>query len=137
VTVGVVLAIAAGGVVGGLVRYGLARLWPVQTGAFPWATFTVNIVGALVLGVVTAIVVHRLRGPWHWYPLLGTGVCGALTTMSTFVVELCQLVRTHHAGMAVVYLVASTSFGLLAAWAGWRVGWAVPISGPETERARA
>jgi len=49
-------------------------------------------------------------------PLLGTGFCGALTTFSTFQIELLQLARHHHPGLAALYLAGSIGSGLVAVY---------------------
>lgn len=123
------LAIAAGGTVGTLAR-ALAEeataADPALAGHWPWATFAVNLVGAALLGVVAArlrpgaagvpAAERRLRG------LLGTGLCGGLTTFSTLQLEVVDLVRADAAGLAAAYLVLSVALGLLLVAAGLRLG---------------
>ena len=48
----IALVIAAGGAIGAAARYGLNQAWPTQPGAFPWATFTENVVGCLLIGTL-------------------------------------------------------------------------------------
>ena len=104
-------AVIAGGALGTLARAGLAEALPVHPGAWPWATFVVNVAGSLLLGWV---VVARER----WRPLVGTGFCGALTTFSTFQVQLVELGDDGHVPLAAAYLAVSVACGLVAAAAG-------------------
>jgi CrcB protein len=96
-------AIFAGGIVGGLARTALARAVPHGTGTWPWATFAVNIVGAFLLGYFITRLQERLPISAYRRPLLGTGLCGALTTFSTVQVELFDMVHGHHWGLAAGY----------------------------------
>jgi fluoride exporter len=107
-------AVLAGGAAGTLARAGLAEALPVHAGAWPWATFAANIAGALILGWV---VVAKDR----WRPLVGTGFCGALTTFSTFQVQLVELGDDGHVPLAAAYLAVSVVCGLAAAGAGARL----------------
>jgi CrcB protein len=111
-------AVAVGGAAGTLIRAGLERTWPAGPGAWPWATFGANLAGAFVLGLVVAALPawRRVR------PLLGTGFCGALTTFSTFQVELIRLARAHETLIAGGYAAASVGLGLAAATVGARAG---------------
>ncbi|MGU3499500.1 fluoride efflux transporter CrcB [Mycobacterium sp. C31M] len=109
-----VAAVFIGGGIGTLARAGLTHLLAVPPGHWPWATFTVNIVGAALLGVVAA----RLPGPGYPRALLGTGLCGGLTTFSTMQVETVLMLEHGHYGLAAGYAVASVGLGLLAAYAG-------------------
>jgi CrcB protein len=104
----------AGGAAGTLARAGLAEALPVHAGTWPWATFAVNIVGSLILGWV---VVARA----HWRPLVGTGFCGALTTFSTFQVQIVVLGDEGHVPLAAAYLAVSVVVGLGAASFGRRL----------------
>jgi fluoride exporter len=104
----------AGGAAGTLARAGLAEAIPVHPGTWPWATFAVNILGSLLLGW---IVVARAR----WRPLVGTGFCGALTTFSTFQVQIVVLGDDGHVALAAAYLAVSVVVGLGAASVGHRL----------------
>lgn len=114
----VVLAVAVGGALGTVVRYELALAEPVGTGRFPWATFTVNIVGAFVLGLAATALVDPWRPTWILRPFVAVGFCGGLTTFSTWMVESVLLVRDGDAGLAVAYLAVSLVLGFVAVVAG-------------------
>ncbi|GAA2532017.1 MULTISPECIES: fluoride efflux transporter CrcB [Streptomyces] len=84
---------------------------------FPWGTFTVNVVGCLVLGLLTGAVAAGAAGS-RLQLLLGTGLCGALTTYSTFSYETLRLAETGARRYAAVNVAASVAAGLGAAAAG-------------------
>ena len=109
-------AIFAGGFVGAVARAELAVALPFHAGQWPWATFSVNIVGAFLLGYFTTRLQERLPVSAYRRPLLGTGLCGALTTFSTVQVELLRMLDGDHFGLAVAYIVVSvlTGFGAVA-----------------------
>ncbi len=108
------LAVAAGGVAGGLCRAGLEKALPVGAHGWPWATFVVNVAGTFLLGYLATRLQERLPPSTYKRPLLGTGFCGALTTFSTLQLETIELVRDGRAVVAAAYLVASIVAGLLA-----------------------
>jgi len=105
-------AVFIGGVAGALARAGVAEALPHDPGHWPWATLLVNVVGALVLGAVAA------RG--YRRALLGQGLCGALTTFSTFQLELLQMLDEGRETLALAYAAASLAAGLAAAELGRR-----------------
>jgi fluoride exporter len=107
-------AIFLGGAIGALARYGLAEALPHEAGTWPWATFAVNVAGALALGYLTTRLQERLPPSAYRRPLLGTGFCGALTTFSTMQVELLQMLHDGRAGLAAGYAAASIAAGVLA-----------------------
>jgi CrcB protein len=103
-------AIYAGGVLGALARVGLAEAVPHGPGDWPWATFAVNMGGALLLGYFFA----RLRDHPEdslVHPFLTTGICGTLTTFSTMQLELFQMVDSGHLGLAAAYVGATLAAG--------------------------
>jgi CrcB protein len=108
------VAIFAGGALGALARAGLVELWPPRAGHWPWATFLVNVVGAFLLGYFATRLQERLPLSAYQRPLLGTGLCGALTTFSTMQVELLHLFDHGRVGLAAVYAAASIGAGFLA-----------------------
>jgi CrcB protein len=107
-------AIFVGGAIGAVARYGLAQALPHDAGTWPWATFAVNVAGALALGYLTTRLQERLPPTAYRRPLLGTGLCGALTTFSTVQIELLQMLDDGRAGLAAGYAAASIAAGVLA-----------------------
>jgi CrcB protein len=108
-------SILAGGAAGALVRAGVGRAIPVRPGEWPWATFTVNIAGALILAWVTTRLAETVAPTRYWRLLVGTGFCGALTTFSTFQVETIRLARDGHTALGLGYATASMAAGMAAA----------------------
>jgi len=117
-----VLLVVLGAAVGAPLRY-LSDL-AVQSRhdtVFPWGTFTVNVVGSLLLGAVAGSV---FSGTWpQWVlTLVGTGFCGALTTFSTFGYETVRLVQDGARWAALANAVTSLAAGLAACALGWWLG---------------
>jgi CrcB protein len=110
-----VAAIFVGGVVGALARLGLVELFDVGPSSWPWPTFIANVVGCFALGYFTTRLQERLPLSAYRRPLLGTGLCGALTTFSTVQIELLRLLDAGRPGVAIAYAVASliACFGAL------------------------
>src|SRR5215475_8967799 len=109
-------AVFVGGALGTLARAALATLSAPDPSRWPWPTFIVNIVGAFLLGYFTTRLLERLPVSSYRRPLLGTGVCGGLTTFSTMQVETVKMLEHEHFGLAVGYTVASIAAGLLAVY---------------------
>jgi CrcB protein len=109
-------AVFAGGAIGTLARAGLEALAAPDPGRWPWPTFIANIVGAFLLGYFVTRLLERLPTSSYRRPLLGTGVCGGLTTFSTMQVETVKMLEHGHYGLAVGYTVASILAGLLAVY---------------------
>lgn len=105
------LAIFAGGILGALARAALAQGFPHAPGAWPWATFAVNLVGAFVLGATVTRLQERLPPTRYVRPFLGTGLCGALTTFSTVQLELVRMIDRGCWGLALGYAAASLAGG--------------------------
>jgi CrcB protein len=109
-------AVFAGGAIGTLTRAGLETLAAPEPGRWPWPTFIVNIVGAFLLGYFVTRLLERLPTSSYRRPLLGTGLCGGLTTFSTMQVETVKMLEHHRYGLAVGYTVASITAGLIAVY---------------------
>ena len=110
-------AVFVGGAVGTILRAALGTLGVADPGRWPWPTFTVNIVGTFLLGYVVTRLVERLPLSRYRRPILGTGLCGGLTTFSTMQVETITMIQHHHYGLAAAYTAASIVAGLLAVYA--------------------
>ncbi|MFJ6464801.1 fluoride efflux transporter CrcB [Streptomyces sp. NPDC091387] len=112
------LLVIVGAAVGAPLRYLTDRA--VQSRhdtVFPWGTFTVNVTGCLVLGLLTGAVTAGAASS-HVQLLLGTGLCGALTTYSTFSYETLRLAEDGARFYAAANVVASVVAGLGAVFVG-------------------
>jgi CrcB protein len=105
------LAIFAGGALGAGLRAALVEHAGARTGHWPWTIFAINVVGCLLLGYLITRLQERLPITAYRRPLLGTGFCGALTTFSTFQVELLQMLDRGAVGTAVAYAALSIGAG--------------------------
>ncbi|MFG2968277.1 MULTISPECIES: fluoride efflux transporter CrcB [unclassified Streptomyces] len=119
------LLVVAGAVVGAPLRYLTDRAVQARhDSVFPWGTFVVNVTGCLILGLLAGAASAGTAGP-HLQLLLGTGLCGALTTYSTFSYETLRLTETGAGLYAAANVVASLVSGLGAAFAGVAIARAV------------
>ena len=119
-------AVALGGAVGSLARYGLDRFIERRSFAvFPWSTFTINATGCLLIGVVVAALVDRHHTP-AWLRLgLVMGVLGGYTTFSTFAQETLDLFEEGNLGVGMLYAFGSLTLGVAAVYVGMLIGRAV------------
>jgi CrcB protein len=107
------LLVLAGAAVGAPLRYLTDRaVQRRHDSVFPWGTFTVNVAGSFVLGLLTGV------SSAHTWLLLGTGLCGALTTYSTFSYETLRLYESGARGYAAANVAGSLAAGLGAVWLG-------------------
>ncbi|MBA5225681.1 fluoride efflux transporter CrcB [Streptomyces griseoaurantiacus] len=112
------LLVLAGAMVGAPLRFLTDRA--VQSrydSVFPWGTFVVNVIGCLILGFLTGAATAGAAGS-RLQLLLATGLCGALTTYSTFSYETLRLAQDGARTYAALNAVASVATGLGAAFAG-------------------
>jgi CrcB protein len=118
------LLVIVGGAIGAPLRYLADRA--VQSRhdtAFPWGTFTVNVVGSLILGLITGAVAGGASPQVQL--AVGTGFCGALTTYSTFSYETLRLLEDDARLFAAANVVVSIVAGLGSAFLGVAISHAV------------
>ncbi|NLO80648.1 MAG: fluoride efflux transporter CrcB [Xanthomonadaceae bacterium] len=117
------LLVGLGGFLGAIARYSLSSLalyWAGE-GRFPFGTFTVNVLGCLLAGLLAgaaeryAVVSPEVR------LLLFTGLLGGFTTFSAFGLEVMSLMRRGETGMAALYVGGSVVLGIAAVWLGLRL----------------
>ena len=118
------VVIGVGGAAGTATRAWLSGSFPVGVGQWPWATFWINLTGALLLGLLLEVLAET--GPdqgWRRAIRLGagTGFLGGFTTYSTFAVETLGLLQAGAWLTGLGYAVGSVLLGLFAAFAGGRL----------------
>lgn len=119
------LLVAVGAGIGAPLRYlGDRAIGSRHDGVFPWGTFVVNITACLVLGAVTGAVLSGAASD-EVAALVGTGLCGALSTYSTFSFESLRLAEEGQRFYAVANIAVSVIAGLGAAFVGVAVAAAV------------
>src|SRR5690606_2503569 len=107
------LAVAVGGALGALARYGVnGLLFPLFGHKFPLATLVINVVGSLLMGVCYVLIIERgLLNP-EWRNFLMAGVLGAFTTFSAFPLDAAALSQHGHRLLASGYVLASVALSL-------------------------
>jgi CrcB protein len=117
------IAIFLGGGIGSVLRYCVQmalheRIIPYS---FPWATFTVNILGSFLIGLFYSLSA-RFNLSTEVRMLLTTGLCGGFTTFSTFSNDGLIMIKQGFYGMFILYTLLSIILGITAAFAGGACG---------------
>ena len=109
------LAVALGGALGAMARYGVSHLLlPSDGKGFPWGTFTANVCGSALIAICYIVLTSK---PWLselWKPLVMTGFLGAFTTYSTFALESFLLWQQGQTIIAISYALCSLAACLSA-----------------------
>ncbi|GAA5114037.1 fluoride efflux transporter CrcB [Haloechinothrix salitolerans] len=112
------LLIAAGGALGAVLRYLIDHAVQRRSdGGFPYGTLTVNVLGSALLGLLAGLTLDGASGD-AVRSLVGIGLCGSLTTYSTFGYETVRLLTDGARRQAVVNVVGTILAGFAAAGAG-------------------
>lgn len=109
------LVVALGGSLGAVGRYGLALLFNQARFDLSWGTWLANILGSLIIGSLLAWD-HARSIPELWRLFLMVGICGALTTFSSFAVEALLLGMKGKVGLTLVHIGMHVFGSLLAVW---------------------
>ncbi|MFN3501852.1 MAG: fluoride efflux transporter CrcB [Allorhizobium sp.] len=117
------LLVAIGGATGSVARYltGIAMTRWLGMG-FPWGTITVNIVGSLMIGLLTELLARRFSAPMEMQLLLLVGFLGGFTTFSSFSLDTMALFERGESHLALAYVGASLVLSLSAAFSGLALG---------------
>ena len=116
------LWVALGGAIGSALRFGVNLAAPRLLGnEFPWATFTVNIVGSFLMGLFTAVLAEKFADQPDLRLFLTTGVLGGFTTFSAFSLDIFGLMQRGENSVALVYALSSVALSILAVFGGFMV----------------
>jgi len=117
------LAIAGGGALGAILRFGVSNSIHRLLGRdFPYGTLVVNTVGSLLMGLCFVLLVERMVVSAEWRSALLVGLLGAFTTFSTFSFETLALFNAGAPIKALVNIMMSVMLCLLATWLGMTLG---------------
>ena len=113
-----VVLVAIGGSMGAVARWGIGEVLATDSeSGMPWATLLVNLLGSFALGMLLGGAVGTGIGE-RWVLLIGVGLLGSFTTMSTFSMELVQMVDRGAVGLASLHLPLNLLAPVMA-WFGW------------------
>ncbi len=111
------ILVGIGGFIGTACRY-LIGLIPLKTeSGFPVKTFLINIFGAFLISLITALAAKNKSIPPQLILMLKVGICGGFTTFSTFAFETAGLLQNGKIFTALLYAIGSSVFGVLAVFA--------------------
>ena len=120
---GQLIAIACGGAIGALSRFGLQQwLVPIYSGRFPLAIFIANSIGSLCIGLVYVLIVEKGILPEVWRAFLMVGLLGAFTTFSAFSLDSLRLIEQGEGLIALSNIFANVVVGLISAFIGMSIG---------------
>ncbi|XRQ06480.1 fluoride efflux transporter FluC [Actinomadura welshii] len=111
-------AISVGGVLGSLARYQMTVAFPHRPDAFGWATWSINVSGCLLIGVLMVALTEVWRAHRLVRPFLGVGVLGGFTTFSTHIIEAQRALEAGAPGTGLLYLAVTLAGALVAVYAG-------------------
>ena len=113
------LAIAIGGAAGAVCRFWVSSTVHVWLGrGFPWGTLAVNVIGSLLIGVLSVLMLERMDVSPQWRAGLLIGVLGSFTTFSTFSLETLNLFEQGETVRAMLNVLLSVLACVAAAWLG-------------------
>ena len=110
------LSVAVGGALGALSRYWLISA--LGASRFPWGTFTVNVLGSCLIGVLYVLISERAVLSEQWRALLIVGYLGAFTTFSSFSLDALLMMQEGRLLQAALYVLGSVALCMAGAWLG-------------------
>lgn len=114
-----VLLVFIGGGAGSALRYLVGKIFNNTTQGFPWGTFSVNIIGSLLIGILMGMALKNSSLSENQTLLLVTGFCGGFTTFSAFAYENQVFLKEGDFTNFFIYTLGSIGLGLLAVFLGF------------------
>jgi len=117
------LAIAGGGALGAVLRFGMSSgIYRVLGKEFPYGTLAVNVLGSLLMGLCFVLMIERNLLSLEWRSVIMIGFLGAFTTFSTFSMETLSLLESGELTRALLNILLSVTLCLVATWVGLTIG---------------
>ncbi|MDG1384353.1 MAG: fluoride efflux transporter CrcB [Flavobacteriaceae bacterium] len=113
-----VLLVFVGGGVGSALRYVVGTFLKTVSSGFPWGTFSVNVIGSLLIGIFMGIVLKNSSFSENQTLLLITGFCGGFTTFSAFAYENQVFLKEGDLTNFFIYTLGSIGVGIMAVFLG-------------------
>ena len=117
-----ILAVGAGSFIGGAARYIVSLAMKGIGKGFPWATLAVNLVGCLMIGLLWGLLSRNAAENTSWGLFLTVGLCGGLTTFSTFSKEALAMLQTGQTWGFASYIALSILAGIALVALGYYIG---------------
>ena len=114
-----VLLVFIGGGTGSALRYLVGKIFNNTTQGFPWGTFSVNIIGSLLIGILMGMALKNSSLSENQTLLLVTGFCGGFTTFSAFAYENQVFLKEGDLTNFFIYTLGSIGLGLVAVFIGF------------------
>jgi len=117
------LAIAGGGALGAVLRFGMSsQIYRLLGRDFPYGTLAVNVLGSFLMGLFFIFIVERGLLSAEWRGVVMIGFLGAFTTFSTFSIETLTLLESGELSRAALNIFLSVTLCLVATWLGLVMG---------------
>ena len=118
-----ILAIALGGAVGAVLRFWVSSgVYSMLGRGFPYGTLAVNVLGSLLMGLLSVYLLERINIAPEWRAAILIGFLGAFTTFSTFSIETVYLLEEGAVIRALLNMAGSVVLCVIAAGAGLMIG---------------
>lgn len=117
--------VAIGGMIGSVLRYLVSVLIDskVAPANIPWGTFTVNLIGSFIIGMVLAYALNKgQQANLQWQLFIATGICGGFTTFSALSKEAFVLLKNEQVALCCLYVFGTLALGIIATAAGYLLG---------------
>lgn len=107
-----ILSVGLGGCIGAVCRYLIGLIPMNETTSFPIKTFGINVIGCILIGVITVVAAKNSSLNPYVLLFLKVGLCGGFTTFSTFALETVDLMKNGNVMMAFLYVLGSVLVGV-------------------------